>query len=73
MASGTLIHWLITRTYFKVANDTGEELKQANEGKQERLKDFAGRLRNMDIIAGVIITVFAGEYFAAIGKQDAQG
>lgn len=73
MASGSFIHWLITRAYFKVANETREQTKQADESKLSRLKESAQRLRNMDISVCIIIIVLAGEYFTAFERRSETG
>lgn len=70
IAFGSLIHWLITRAYLKVAQSAKEDLEQVKEGKDLRMKQFSTWLRKMDILALIYLGVNAIQYYEAVKDSD---
>jgi hypothetical protein len=58
---GSMVHWLITRAYLKVAQSAKEDFEQAREGKGLLW------LYKMDIVALIYTSVNAFEYITSVG------
>lgn len=63
---GSLIHWLITRAYLKVAHTAKEDLEPVKENKDLRLKQFSSCLHKIDVLALTCILVIAVQYYQAV-------